>query len=284
MKEQNILSCPLCRAPLSAEGRSFLCNGERRHCYDIARSGYVNLLPPGKRSNAKTGDDKEMLKSRRAFLSGGYYDKISEAAAQISLEHLREKDHIVFADAGCGDGYHALNIEAYFKSLGIASLPIGLEASKNGAEMAAKLASQKGSSAVFAAANIFDMPLSDGCCDIVFSMFAPVPDAEAHRILKDDGILVVCSSGSHHLWEMREIIYGEPRLSPPLDRTPEGFEHIGESSLSYSFELNDRDLIAALFTMTPFYWRCPREGRERLLSLESLSVRAETVYHVYKKK
>jgi hypothetical protein len=35
--------------------------------------------------------------------------------------------------------------------------------------------------------------------------------------------------------------------------------------------------------MTPFYYRCPKEGRERLLSLESLTVRAETEYKVYVK-
>ena len=266
------------------KGSSLACRGERQHCYDIAASGYVNLLPPGKKSNAKTGDDREMLKSRRAFLSCGHYDKISECAARAALKSLPERDSIIFADAGCGDGYHALNIEACLKAENIRSLALGLEASKRGADMAARLGSRLGSSSFFAAANIFDMPLRDRSADVIFSMFAPVPDGEALRVLKDDGVLVVCSSGSRHLWEMREIIYGEPKLSPPLDRTPEGFEHIDHTSLSYSFTLDSPELIAALFTMTPFYWRCPREGRERLLSLDALTVRAETEYNVYKKK
>ncbi len=283
MNPSDFLICPLCRAPLMQDGRSLFCNGQRRHCYDISASGYVNLLPPGKKSNAKAGDDREMLKSRRIFLSGGYYDKISEAAAKAALDNLHPTDSIVFADAGCGDGYHALNIEKYFKEKGIATQAIGLEASKNGAEMAAKLAKKKESSAFFAAANIFDMPLGDKSCDVVFSMFAPVPDSEAMRVLKDDGVLVVCSSGSYHLWEMREVLYGEPRLSPALDRTPEGFEHIAHTSLSYSFTLDSKELIASLFTMTPFYWRCPREGREKLLSLDTLTIRSETEYNVYKK-
>ncbi len=283
MNLSELLICPLCRAPLTKGEKSFFCGGERRHCYDISAAGYVNLLPPGKKSNAKTGDDREMLKSRRAFLSGKYYDKISEAAAKAALDNLSFRDTIVFADAGCGDGYHALNIEKYFKEKGVASQAIGLEASKNGAEMASKLAKKEESDAVFAAANIFDMPLADKSCDVVFSMFAPVPDSEVMRVLKDDGVLVVCSSGSYHLWEMREVLYGEPRLSPALDRTPEGFEHIAHTSLAYSFTLDSRELIASLFTMTPFYWRCPREGRERLLSLEALTVRAETEYNVYKK-
>ncbi len=277
------LICPLCKAPLIRDNKSLYCGGEKRHCYDIAAAGYVNLLPPGKKSNAKTGDDREMLKSRRTFLSAGFYDKISEAAAKAALENLSERDHIAFADAGCGDGYHALNIERYFREKGIKAQIIGLEASKNGAEMAAKLAKKEGSSAAFVAANIFDMPLADKSCDVVFSMFVPVADSEVMRVLKDDGVLVVCSSGSYHLFEMREVLYGEPRLSPALDRTPEGFERIAHSSLSYSFTLDSQELIASLFTMTPFYWRCPREGREKLLSLDSLTVRSETEYNVYKK-
>lgn len=279
----NFLICPLCKAPLERDGKSLYCMGEKRHCYDISAAGYVNLLPPGKKSNAKTGDDREMLRSRRAFLSSGFYDKISEAAAKAALDNLSKRESITFADAGCGDGYHALNIEKHFRDAGIASQAIGLEASKNGAEMASKLAKKGNSTATFLAANIFDMPLADKSCDVVFSMFAPVADSEAARVLKDDGVLVVCSSGSYHLWEMREVLYGEPRLSPALDRTPEGFEHVAHTSLSYSFTMDSAELIASLFTMTPFYWRCPREGRERLLALEKLTVRAETEYHVYKK-
>lgn len=282
-KAFSYIACPLCHAAMEGDGRVLYCLGERRHSYDIASSGYVNLLPPGKKSNAKTGDDREMLRCRRTFLEGGYYDKISEKAAESALSALSKRDSIVFADAGCGDGYHALNIEAFFKKKGIHSLGLGLEASKKGAEMAAKLAKKAESDSFFAAANIFDMPIGDKTCDCVFSMFAPVPDSEARRILNDDGVLVVCSSGSHHLWEMREVLYGEPRLSPALDRTPRGFEHVSHTSLKYSFSLDDPALIEALFTMTPFYWRSPREGREKLLSLTQLTVSCETEYNVYKK-
>lgn len=278
-----MLICPLCKAPLAAEGRSFYCKGEKRHCYDVASSGYVNLLPPGKKSNAKTGDDREMLRSRRAFLSGGHYDRISEAAAREALSVLGHRNSIIFADAGCGDGYHALNIEKYYKGLGIDCAAVGLEASKHGAEAASKLAKKENSTAFFAAANIFDMPLCDKSCDIVFSMFAPVPDAEALRVLRDDGVLLVCSSGSYHLWEMREVIYTSPRVSEPLSRVPEGFCLASKASLKYSFSLDSNEAIEALFTMTPFYYRCPKEGRERLLSLDSLTVTAETEYKVYTK-
>ncbi len=284
MYGNGIFVCPLCKAPLSRENNSLFCSGERKHTYDIASSGYVNLLPPGKKSNAKTGDDKEMLRCRRRFLSGGYYDRISSGLARAALDCLSERESIIFADAGCGDGYHALNILSFFERENIKSRGIGFDASKHGADYAARLSKKEGTDAFFAAANIFDMPVSDKSLDIIFSMFAPVPDSEANRVLRDDGVLAVCSSGERHLWEMREVLYGEPRVSPPLDRTPEGFQKVFHSSLCYTFELKDKEDIGALFTMTPFYYRCPKEGRERLNSLECLSVTASVEYNIYKKK
>lgn len=276
-----IFICPLCRAPLYRDSKSWFCSGERRHCYDVSSAGYVNLLPPGKASNAKTGDDKGMLTSRRDFLNAGYYKKISEKAAELILD-ASEKDSITFIDAGAGEGYHTLNILKVLEEAGRSSFAVGLEASKHGALLAAKRAKNM-NNAVFAAANIFDMPISDGCADAAVSMFAPISDSESARILKDDGVLVVCSSGSRHLWEMRQILYGKPRLSDPLSRVPERFKLFGHSEVKYGITVSSQEEIHALFEMTPFYYRCPKEGRERLASLDKLETRVEVEYNLYKK-
>lgn len=37
------LICPLCQMPLNLAQRQLTCNN--RHSFDIARQGYVNLLP-----------------------------------------------------------------------------------------------------------------------------------------------------------------------------------------------------------------------------------------------
>lgn len=275
--------CPVCRAELHRVSGSLFCGGERRHCYDISSSGYVNLLPPGKKNNRTTGDDGEMIAARRRFLGGGHYDRISDTAAEILLSSLSEKGRGMrfFADAGCGEGYHTVRI---FKKLS-ESFPdlcgVGLDASKKGADCGAKHAKLIPNLS-FAAANIFDMPLESGCADAVFSLFAPVPDDEAARILRDGGLLAVCSSGSRHLWQMRELLYGEPRISPPLDRTPDGFRPLTSSSLSYEIRLTG-DEIRALFTMTPFYYRCPREGREKLLKANELTTEISVEYKIYEK-
>ena len=36
--------CPVCGKALRPDAGSYRC--ENRHCFDRARSGYVNLLPP----------------------------------------------------------------------------------------------------------------------------------------------------------------------------------------------------------------------------------------------
>jgi 23S rRNA (guanine745-N1)-methyltransferase len=61
----NLLFCPICRGALTLENKSLKCgNG---HSFDIAKSGYVNLLKPGKKNNAKAGDSKEMINARTDF-------------------------------------------------------------------------------------------------------------------------------------------------------------------------------------------------------------------------
>src|SRR5579859_299613 len=67
-----ILTCPICRAPLSESGRTLRC--PRGHAYDVTREGYVNLL-----ARQRPGDTREMLTARRRFLERGHYGALSDA-------------------------------------------------------------------------------------------------------------------------------------------------------------------------------------------------------------
>ena len=247
----------------------------------MAASGYVNLLPPGKMNNAKTGDGKDMLRARVNFLSGGYYDIISNTVADIVDENIA-KDKLTVLDAGCGEGYHLCNITSkLMKHKQVCA--IGVDASKHGADMGAKTARFKKLPAFFAAGNIFSLPVAENSCDAVISMFAPIPAEETARVLRDDGVLVVVASGVHHLWEMRSIIYDEPRENTKGIKCPEGFVLQSETKVSEKVSLPDNETIMNLFTMTPFYHRCPTEGRERLGKTNSLDITVEAVIQTFKK-
>ena len=63
-------SCPLCHAPLSRRDNSYIC--PLRHQFDLAKEGYVNLLPVQFKRSRDPGDSAEMMQARRAFLDAGH--------------------------------------------------------------------------------------------------------------------------------------------------------------------------------------------------------------------
>ncbi len=58
----NIL-CPVCKKKLIRTGNS--CQCENRHCFDLAKEGYLNL---NLHNSQNTGDNQDMIKARRNFL------------------------------------------------------------------------------------------------------------------------------------------------------------------------------------------------------------------------
>ena len=76
------VKCPVCGASVEINNGSLLCKGARRHCFDFASSGYVNLSPSGK---SESGDSKSAVGARRRFLSLGYYFPAARALADAFL-------------------------------------------------------------------------------------------------------------------------------------------------------------------------------------------------------
>ena len=294
MKVFDIIVCPSCGSRVCRDGGSIVCS--KGHSFDIASSGYVNLLPPGKSRNSHTGDDKIMIRARCDFLSLGLYDGISDAVAVIAAKHVACKNELVLVDAGCGEGYHICRIAQKLSDSAVSNVTaIGLDASKNGAATGAKRASKLGLSGslrsdaqervgvYFAAANIFAMPIADKSTDIIFSMFAPIPGEEAMRVLADDGALIVVSAGEDHLYELREVLYDEPRKGDGTVAVPSGFAVIDKAELKYRVHVPDNAALMNLFSMTPFFYRTPETGRKRLADTDSLDITVQIVIYVIKK-
>ncbi len=292
----DVLKCPVCGGGLFVCGGSLVCRGERRHCFDIASSGYVNLLPPGKAKNAHTGDDKTMISARAEFLNKGYYLRISERLGTLALslmKYIKDGEKSIFViDAGCGEGYHTCGALKILGGAGADVYALGFDASKHGASSAAKRARRGGlfcgwddplSRAFFAAGNIFELPVRDSSCDFVFSSFAPIAWEESFRALKNGGFLITVSAGESHLFELRELLYSEPRKRAASITPPRGFDGVCRETLSYKTEVVGEKDIMSLFTMTPFYYRTSREDREKLSGISSIDITVESVFSVYKK-
>ncbi|MBQ7714306.1 MAG: methyltransferase domain-containing protein [Clostridia bacterium] len=287
----DILRCPLCGAGLERKENSLYCTGERRHCYDIASSGYVNLLPPGRGRNARTGDDREMMKSRGAFLDRGCYGRISDRIASIISAYAESarKPCITVADCACGEGYHTCRILKALAEKRVRTEVFGFDASKYGVSCGAKrskkpdLFSDCSSGAYFAAANIFSLPVYGGSFDFALSLFAPIAGDEMTRILKDDGKLIVASAGAHHLYELRCALYDDVRLSSGTVRCPDGFVRDREETVSYRENL-DKDSLLELYLMTPFSRKTSFADEAKLGKTDGLDVTVEVKITVFSKK
>lgn len=274
MTIHNLLFCPICKKPLSRKESSLGC--ENGHSYDFAKSGYINLLNPGKKNNAKAGDSKEMIHARSSFFASDAYSRIRDTICSIALE----LDGSVIVDAGCGEGYYTNGIAICMPKTAV----FGFDMSKFGCEHASKIAKSTGNTnTVFAVSNIFDMPLGDASADLIVNMFAPVADKEFSRVLKDGGYLVVGASGKEHLVGLKRAIYDEVYLNDADEPCPEGFELVERRNLKYDAKIQGNDTIKALFQMTPYYHRTSLEDKAKLDTLDSVDTTVEVDFFIFKK-
>ena len=290
----DILKCPVCGSGLTRRERCIVC--ENGHNFDIAKCGYVNMLPPGREKNSRTGDERDMVRARVDFLSRGYYGEISRRFAELLANHLPKRDSYVICDMGAGEGYHTCQIaDTVHGKLNKDVLAIGFDASKYAAECASKRSRSLGfmpkggigeaheseCAAYFMPGNIFSLPLEGSSVDAAVSMFAPIAAEEAARLLTKDGILAVVASGRDHLIEMRQIIYDDVHLSEAVTPVPEGFREISRSSLTYKVKIESTEDIKSLFMMTPFYYKTSEKGREELYSRSELEVTVDVNYSFF---
>src|SRR5882672_10355495 len=98
-----VLACPVCDAPLTIGANAATC--PHAHGFDRARSGYLNLLLSNKKQSKEPGDSPDMMRSRRAFLQGGFYDRMADAANAGVVELLAGRTNSQVADLGCGEGF-----------------------------------------------------------------------------------------------------------------------------------------------------------------------------------
>ena len=293
----SIIKCPVCGGNLKRIEKSLVC--ENRHTFDVAKQGYVNLLPPGKEKNARTGDEQLMVKARVDFLAGGYYSAISRKLSELISNHICDDENgtVVVCDMGCGEGYHTCNITACLAEMkNQPVLSLGLDASKHAAVYSSRLSRAKGmmpaggigaafeseTQAYFTPSNIFHLPVRDHSVNVAVSMFAPIAWDEVLRILKPGGILAVVASGRDHLMEMRNIIYDNVHITDFEPISHEGFIEVCRDSLTYKADILSNDQIKNLFIMTPFYYKTTEAGRERLYSKEQLSVTIDVNYMIFK--
>lgn len=267
------LICPVCKNSLYNNGSSLKC--EKNHCFDISRKGTVNLLLSNKSAH---GDDKLMVKGRKAFLEKGYYLPLLK-----KLQELTDKvasDGSVIVDCGCGEGWYTANIYEYLENKGKLTDMIGIDVSKeainSGASRSRKLR--------LAVGTVFDIPVGNETTDIVLSLFAPFSGSEYLRILRTGGYYITAFPLENHLWELKETVYDTPYKNTVNDMEVEGFELIEYSDVHEKIKICTNEDILALFSMTPYYYKTSEKDRNKLLALDSLETTIHFRAALYRKK
>lgn len=124
-----MIICPKCKEQLFKENKTYRCINN--HSFDIAKSGYVNLLLDNQKNSKNPGDDKDMIKSRKFFLEKGYYKNISDKLNEIIENNIDiNKGEIFILDIGCGEGYYTGNLKEYLDFENKKSEILGIDISK----------------------------------------------------------------------------------------------------------------------------------------------------------
>ena len=269
----SLFCCPICQNPLVRGEKSYTCPSG--HCFDRAREGYVNLLPANRMHSKAPGDDKAMAAARSRFLSGGHYSHLRDLLCRLALAHTGEAPAVL--DSGCGEGWYTAGLWEALR--GRHPRMAGVDLSKPSLRWAAK----RGAEAEFAVASAYRLPVGDGAADLLVNCFSPLALEEFRRVVKPGGVFLYVVPGADHLWQLKEVLYDTPYRNPVEDTQYEGFIHLGVEEVVRVMALEGAQTVADLFRMTPYYWKTPKAGAERLAALERLDVTAQFRVHCFRR-
>ncbi|WP_433316331.1 putative RNA methyltransferase [Micromonospora chersina] len=257
------LRCPVCAEPLAettaGTARALRC--PRRHSFDIARQGYVNLLA-GRAPH--TGDSAEMVAARADFLAAGHYDPVAAALAAKAREIVSGEAYPLVVDAGAGTGWYLAAV--------LAALPDAVGLALDVAKPALRRAARAHPRAAAALADTWQrLPLADRSAAVLLNVFAPRNGAEFHRVLDPAGALLVVTPAGDHLAELvdaLDLLRVDPAKADRVAGSLSG-QFTEESATEHRARLElSRTEVATLVGMGPSAWHAdPARLAERIAAL-----------------
>ncbi|MCI2057813.1 MAG: methyltransferase domain-containing protein [Oscillibacter sp.] len=272
---ESLFCCPVCGAPLTRDARTYRCAAG--HSYDVAREGYTYLLPVNRKHSAAPGDDRDMAAARRTFLSGGYYAPLLSALCGLCVRETPAAPAVL--DAGCGEGYYTAGIFQALMDSGRRPAMAGTDISKFILRSAAK----RDRRIEFAVASSYSLPLADASVDLLLDCFSPLALDEFRRVLRPGGVFLYVVPAAMHLWELKQVLYEKPYPNEEKATPYDGFSYEDIVPVDGRITLTSPRDIRALFEMTPYCWKTPREGAARLEELSTLTTRIAFRIHVFRR-
>jgi 23S rRNA (guanine745-N1)-methyltransferase len=258
------LACTVrgCASPLARDERTWRCSAG--HSFDIARSGYVNLLQPHDKHSLTPGDSPAAVRARRALFEAGFGDVLRSALITI-VEHAALPPGARIADLGCGEGTFLAAIAARCECEAV-----GVDISVPAIEAAAK----RHPRITWLVANADRrLPFTDGSLDLVISVDGRRNAAECARVLASGAALVIAVPASDDLCELRQSVLGEAHMLERADALVAEFAAgfvLAERAVARDRRRLDASLLAELALAT---YRCARSSEKRALdALDGLEV------------
>jgi 23S rRNA (guanine745-N1)-methyltransferase len=219
-----ILLCPVrdCHRPLKRDEQRVLC--PLGHSFDIARSGYINLLQPQDRRSKQPGDTEAALQGRRRLHDRGVTGPLLKAIEEI----IAASPGDIVLDAGCGDGFY---LGSLARLIGFSAH--GLDISVPAVDAAARR--YPDCEWIVANADRF-VPCADRSFSIVLSITARMNADEFRRVLRDDGRLLVALPAPEDLIELRGE--GRDRVARTVDTFARHFKLVDKRRVSITANLD----------------------------------------------
>jgi 23S rRNA (guanine745-N1)-methyltransferase len=252
--------CPVrgCHLALTREERRIVCpNG---HSFDVARSGYINLLQPQDRRSKNPGDTADAVAARRRLHDRGVTEPLLRAIAEMVAAGAGD----VVLDAGCGDGFY----------LGSLARQIGFDA--HGVDIsipAVDAAARRYPECEWVVANADrSLPYGDRSFSIVLSITGRMNADEFRRVLRDDGRLLVALAAPEDLIELRGV--GRDRVDRTVETFAKDFTLVDRRQVTTSTDLDAAAVHDVLLSIYRPMRAQPAEAMRVTFSLDLLLFRA----------
>jgi 23S rRNA (guanine745-N1)-methyltransferase len=240
------------------EGRVHCSRG---HSFDVARSGYINLLQPQDRRSKQPGDSAAAVQARRRLHDQGFTAPLLRAIG--ALADLDPSD--VVLDAGCGDGFYlgSLAHEIGFGAHGVDISTPALDA-----------AARRYPRCEWIAANADRfVPFADQSFSVILSITARMNAAEFRRVLRADGRLLVAVPAPDDLVELRGE--GRDRAVRTIETFADQFALSERRRVTTSADLDAASVQDLLLSIYRPMRSAPVEAMRITFSLDLLLFRAK---------